>query len=113
MNSSNKYDEKYDIRLAEYDEIDEIMQFIDEYWRKDHILARDRSFFEYEMVNGERVNFVIAKDKDTNKIHGIHGFLSASKDIKPDMWGCIWKVIPGSMGMLGLEIVKFSGLVDF
>ena len=106
MNSLNKYDEKYDIRLARYDEIDEIMQFIDEYWRKDHILAKDRSFFEYEMLSGDKVNFVIAKDRETDKIHGIHGFLKASDDERPDMWGCIWKVIPGSMGMLGLEIVK-------
>ena len=32
--SKNKFDEKYDIRIARYDEIDEIMQFIDNHWKK-------------------------------------------------------------------------------
>ena len=102
----NKFDERYDIRLARYDEIDEIMSFIDTHWRKGHILAVNRPFFEYEMTEGEDVHFVIAKDRETGEIHGIHGYLKASSETEPDMWGCIWKVIPGSMGMLGLEIVK-------
>ena len=103
----NKFDEKYEIRLARYEEIPEIMNFIDTWWRKDHILARDRAFFEYEMVPEGQVNFLIAKDKETGEIHGLHGFLYASKEEgRRDAWGCIWKVIPGSMGLLGLEIVR-------
>ena len=103
----NKYDEKYEIRFAKYEEIEEVMQFIDTYWKKDHILARNREFFEYEMVVDGKVNFVIAKDRETGVIHGLHGFLMASKDEdKFDTWGSIWKVIDGSIGFLGLEIVK-------
>ena len=30
----SKFDEKYDIRIAQYDEIEEIMEFIDEHWKK-------------------------------------------------------------------------------
>lgn len=105
--NANKYDEKYDIRLAKYEEIEEIMQFIDQHWKKNHILARDREFFEYEMVVDGQVNFVIAKDKETGMIQGLHGFLMASKNKdKLDTWGAIWKVIPGNMGLLGLEIVR-------
>ena len=33
------------IRFAEKDDITAIMAFIDRYWKKDHILARDRDFF--------------------------------------------------------------------
>lgn len=103
----NKYDEKYDIRLAKYDEVNEIMSFIDKYWKKGHLLARNRDFFEYEMVVDGQVNFIIAKDRQTNEICGLHGFLPASKDkSKLDIWGSIWKVCPGSMGFLGVEIVK-------
>lgn len=102
---TNKYDEKYDIRFAKYEEIEEVMQFIDTYWKKGHILAKDRQFFEYELVVDGKVNVVIAKDKETGKIHGMDGFLSASQDRdKLDIWGSIWKVIPGSMGLLGMEI---------
>ena len=46
----NRFDTRYEIRLAMYSEISEIMQFIDEYWKKGHILATNRDFFEYEMV---------------------------------------------------------------
>ncbi len=106
----NKFDEKYDIRLAHYDEIDEIMSFIDQYWKKDHILARNREYFEYEMVVDGQVNFIIARDRDTGKISGIHGFQLASKSKdKLDIWGSIWKVAPGSMGFLGIEIVRRAG----
>lgn len=104
---ANKYDEKYEIRFAKYEEIDEIMKFLEVHWRKGHILARDREFFEYEMVVDGRVNFVIAKDRESGVIRGLHGFLMASKNRdKFDTWGSIWKVIPGSMALLGLEIVR-------
>ena len=46
----SRYAERYDIRLAKYDEIPQIMAFIENYWKKDHILARDRGFFEYEFL---------------------------------------------------------------
>ena len=106
--ASNKFDEKYDIRLARYDEIDEIMKFIDIHWRKGHIMASNRNFFEYEFVHDNIVQFVIAKDKTDGKIHGLHGYLLASQNRsdKFDTWGSIWKVVPGSMGLLGWEIVK-------
>lgn len=103
----NKFDEKYDIRFATYDEIDEIMQFIEDHWKKGHILARNREFFEYEMVVDGKVNFVIAKDRTTGEICGLHGYVIASKNKeKFDAWGSIWKVVPGSMGLLGLEIIR-------
>lgn len=108
----NKYDEKYEIRLARYDEIDEIMQFIEQYWKKGHILARDRQFFEYEMIVDNQVNFIIAKDRESKKICGLHGFLMASKNKqKLDIWGSIWKVCPEVMAFLGIEIVKRAGLL--
>ena len=104
---SNKFDEKYDIRFATYDEIDEVMQFIDEYWRKGHILARNRAIFEYEFLVDGKVNIMIAKSRENNKIQGFHGFLKASgAESNFDAWGSLWKVVPGSMGLLGLEIIK-------
>ena len=103
----NTFDEKYEIRLACYDEIAEIMTFIDTYWRKNHLMARNRSLFEYEFVVDGRVNVVIAKERTSGAIHGIQGFLQASKDSSQlDAWGSIWKVIPGASGLLGIEIVK-------
>ena len=104
---SNRFDERYEIRLAHYEEIPEVMNFINSFWKENHILAKDRAFFEYEMVINGVVDFVIAKSKLTGQIEGIHGFLpcSESKD-KLDIWGVIWKTIPEAMPMLGMELKK-------
>lgn len=105
--TTNKFDEKYEIRLALYEEIPEIMQFIDQYWKKGHILARDRQFFEYEIVVDGTVNFIIAKSRKTGKIEGILGILPCSKNKeKLDIWGTLWKTAPEAMPMLGMELNK-------
>lgn len=41
----NRFDKQYDIRLAHYSEIGEIMTFIDRYWKKGHILGNNRELF--------------------------------------------------------------------
>ena len=44
----NMYDEACEIRLAKWEDIPEIMDFVEKEWRHGHILGRDRAFFEYE-----------------------------------------------------------------
>ncbi len=105
----NKYDKRYDIRLADVSDIDAIMRFIDEHWKKGHIMAVNRSFFEYEFRDGDRVNFIIAVDKKTGEIECIQGFLPCSKTDDPskkDVWGSIWKVndTHKNMAFLGIEV---------
>lgn len=103
----NRFDEKYDIRFANTDEIDEVMKFIDEHWKKGHILGSNRDFFEYEMVVDGHVNFLIAKTHDEGIIEGILGYLPCSRDMdKYDIWGVIWKTIDGALPMLGMELKK-------
>ena len=41
------------------DDIPKIMQFINDYWKKGHLLSVDRDFFEYEHRFGERVSYVV------------------------------------------------------
>ena len=55
----NKFDEQYEIRLALYKDIENIMDFIHKYWKKDHILMKDRRLFEYEFLEGKQVNIII------------------------------------------------------
>ena len=105
----NKFDQYYDIRLAQLDDISIIMKFINEHWRKNHILALDRKFFEYEFVFKEQVNFVLAIDKEKNTLEGLFGFLNAShpeNKKNKDIWGSFWKVKEGNMPFLGIEIAK-------
>lgn len=104
---ANRYDEKYDIRLATYEEIPEVMAFIDCNWKRGHILANNRDYFEYEMVLDGTVNFLIAKTWKEGVIEGILGFIPCSRSKnKLDIWGVIWKTIEGSTPMLGMELKK-------
>lgn len=107
----NKYDERYEIRLAKYSDIDNIMSFINDHWREGHIMAKDRTLFEYEYVDGDNVNFVIAIDKNTQLIEGIFGFLNCSHTTdaaKKDIWGSMWKVVDNhdNIPLLGIELAR-------
>lgn len=95
----------YEIRLARYDEIEEIMEWIDTYWKKGHILANNRKIFENEFCVDGNVNIYIGREKDTGEIHGILGFLQASKEAECDVWTSIWKVRQDiSTSLLGLKL---------
>jgi len=107
----NKFDERYDIQLAKTADIDNIMQFVDKYWRKGHILSRDKELFKYEYADGDKVNFVLAIDKNTQLIEGIFGFIKCSntKDAKrKDIWGSMWMVNDShdNIPLLGIELAK-------
>lgn len=107
----NRYDERYEIRLGKTSDIPNIMQFIHDHWKKNHILATDRKLFEYEFMENDIVNIVLAIDKYTKTIEAISGFLKCShiphKNLQ-DIWGSIWKVNSdrANMTFLGVEIIK-------
>ncbi len=107
----NKYDERYDIRLAKISEIPDIMEFINNHWKKGHIMSKDRKLFEYEFVDNNTVNVILAIDRSTNTIEAMTGFLKCSHTSDPnkrDIWGSIWKVNDSrkNMSFLGVELVK-------
>lgn len=108
MTNLSAYDTRYEIRLAYEDDIEMIMDFIDAEWKKGHILATNRAFFEYEFKEDDgTVNIVIAVDKDKKTMEGMAGFLKASHDPEcMDIWGAMWKVRPGNMALLGIELIK-------
>jgi len=67
--------------------------------------------FEYEFLDGDRVNFILAIDRETKEIEAILGFLPCSKTSNPkelDMWGSIWKVNDShkNITFLGVELVR-------
>ncbi len=103
-----EYDRKYDIRLAEREDIPAIMRFLDENWRKGHIMATSRELFEYEYVHGNEVDFVIAVEKERKSIEGIFGFLRCTEKRTGDLWGSMWKVRedPDNMKLLGVELAR-------
>lgn len=105
MNNINNI---YEIRIAFKSEIDIIMSFIKKEWNENHILANNKDFFEYEFLNGEYVNFVIALHRINGSLDGIIGFNPASKDKEHlDIWGVMWKVKDNlEVPFLGIELMK-------
>lgn len=104
----NCYDEQYEFRVANKNDISDIMGFIEKNWKSDHIMAKNRDFFEYEFMEKDgTVNFILAIDKKKGTIECLNGFLKASHDVYHlDIWGSIWKVLDGNMGMLGAELIR-------
>ena len=98
---------KNKISIATLNDIDEIMKFIDDEWKKGHILGVSKDYFLYEYKNKENLNFVISKNH-SNKINGILGFLKSSSDINSTIWTTMWKVCKSSGSpMLGVDILNF------
>lgn len=107
----NKYDERYIFRLGNISDIDNIMCFIREHWDNTHILSKDRAFFEYEFLENNTVNVMLAIDRETNTIEAIAGFLKCSNTVpreEQDVWGSFWKVnnTTKNMTFLGVELIK-------
>ncbi|WP_042705982.1 hypothetical protein [Methanomicrobium mobile] len=104
----NNYDEQYEFRVANRNDISDIMCFIEKYWKTDHVMAQNRDFFEYEFLEEDgTVNFILAIDKKKGTIECLNGFLKASHDAEHlDVWGSFWKVLEGNMGMLGAELIR-------
>lgn len=107
----NHYDERYQIRLARPSDIPSIMIFLNDHWKPHHILSVDRALFEYEFLEGDTVNMMLALDKNTGAIEALTGFLPCSHTTdkqKFDVWGSFWKVNDShpNMTFLGVEIMK-------
>lgn len=105
---------KYEIRFARYDEIPAIMQYIDEDWKKGHIMATNRRLFEYEFVDqNKHVNMLILYNHDDDRIDGCQGIIkSALGENYYDSWGSILKVRKECRGFHGIALEKTVKLLE-
>ncbi len=107
----NRYDEKYEFRLAKIDDIDQIMEFIREYWGAEHILAHDKEVFLWqygntEYGNNEDINVVMMLSKEMGDLLGMIGFIPYSSDCR-HISTAITKVrSEGVIPMSGIELMK-------
>ncbi len=104
----NSYDEQYEFRVANINDIEKIMEFIDSHWKKGHIMAINREFLNMNFLRMmERLILYWQLIKIKRTIECLNGFLKASHDKEyMDVWGSIWKVLDGNRGMLGAELIK-------
>ena len=83
------------------------MEFIKIHWNKNHILSKDKSFFEYQFLNKKKLNFILAINKKKNKIEAIQGFIIYSREKKKDICGSISCVDKkNNTPFLGIETMK-------
>ena len=92
------------IRFAEEKDIPGIMKFIDEHWRRNHIMSRDRELFEFQHKWNDEVSFVLS-EKD-GEITGILGFIPYGKTNR-DVTLAIWKTNKTEETMQGINILSF------
>lgn len=102
-------------RCAEAD-VDDVMRFIDDYWRKGHILASNRTMFDWQhRCQDNTYNFLLAWSDD-GVLLGILGYIPASRydpaiAAEDDLvWLALWKTRPdaGRAG-LGLALLRELG----
>lgn len=94
------------IYFALMSDVDDIMKFIHDHWKKNHILSRDKEFFLYEHQDGDRINFVCHRG-DNNELDGILGFIKSSSK-NSDIWTVLWKALSNKEHpMLGIELFDF------
>lgn len=109
MKVIDKFDKIFYFRGANLDDKENIMLFIRDFWKKDHILGNDEGFFLYEHGGeNDTLNFILAVDRLTGKIESIQGFIPYSHNEKNlHICGVISKTHPESLvPFLGLETMK-------
>lgn len=94
------------IRFATVEDIDAIMHFIDEYWKKNHILARDKEFFLYQHDMYGEITYIISEDDESKVLQGILGYIPYSEK-KRDIMLALWKVNHTADPALGIKMLQF------
>ena len=109
---ANRYDARYDFRIADINDTDAIMKFIHDEWSAGHILAHDRDLFLWqygcsEYGDNNRINVVLMTEKD-GTISGMIGFIPYSQDKEHlHISTAITKVrAENALPMAGLELMR-------
>src|SRR3954469_13773883 len=68
------------LRCGERD-IDDVIGFIRERWKRDHILAADRELldWQYRATHGDGYSFIVARRNHDGAVLGILGYISTSR----------------------------------
>lgn len=93
-----RYEKQYEFRFCKEREWMRLIQFIDCFWSKNHVLSQSKELLDWQYLDREnhRYNFVLAIHRDTDEIHGILGFIPTnlfdSEIEHPMRWGAVWKI---------------------
>lgn len=112
------FEKDYVFELCPSSKIDAVVQFIDQYWKKDHIFVRSREMLDWQFYNPQtdQYNIVIACHKGTGEIHAMVAFVSTDhfdpQIQTPVRWGNIWKSAPQAQQGLGMMVEWKKNLVS-
>jgi hypothetical protein len=126
------------IRLCNRDDVKSIQSFINDVWKKGHVLSANKELLDFQHLQDDQYNFFIAEDN--RKIIGILGFIPVSLYDRSlsgkDYWLALWKTddryaspglgigllralyktfTPDSVGILGInsEVRKLYEIMGF
>lgn len=106
----------YNIRYYQPEDRSRLIQFLDKFWRKNHIVATSDIVFDFQYKNDDRYTFVVAENKETHEIDGVYGYILTRKydlthQVPNVAWGAIWKVRDDvknqEIGKVGLALLRF------
>ena len=107
----------YTIRLCRRDELDKLSDFIRRFWKSNHIFLTEKKILDWQHLDGENYNFVVANYEPKDEFHGILGFISpeffsnGKVSDSEKIWLAIWKVekslsVSNSIGIDLLNFIK-------
>lgn len=88
----------YTVKKVPSNEVDKLISFIDNHWKKGHALVKSKTILDFQHYNKEddTYNFIVAENNETKEYDALVGFIPTSQyDSKlaenGDYWGAIWK----------------------
>jgi hypothetical protein len=111
---------EHSIAFCKKDDVDDLIRFIADYWRKDHIFVRDRRVFDFQhKLDDENYNFVIARQG--SEVVACLGFAAIEQyDLSDKKWSghqhpffgkgiwlCLWKSRQDVAAGMGFYLYRF------
>ncbi|NRT73689.1 hypothetical protein [Clostridium beijerinckii] len=93
------------IRFANIEDEEKIINFIKNNWNKEHIFVKEPKIFEYQHLNDEELYYVIAIDEN-KEIVGVCGYIPYNNE-NQDICQALWKVVKNSNNSIGVQMLQF------
>lgn len=98
-------------------DIDDVVRFIDEQWKRGHILATCRPLLDWQHRNADGYAFVLARRRVDNAVLGVLGYIATARfdpALADDnvLWLTTWKVREDAgVAGLGLQLLQYLSRV--
>ncbi|WP_166445728.1 hypothetical protein [Enterocloster lavalensis] len=104
------YSDRYLFTLCPKERIEDVVTFIDTYWKKNHAFVVSRTLLDWQYYNtkADCYNIAVAIQKETAEIHAMVGITCTSHFdpaiTKPVRWGSLLKIRPDAEPGLGMMV---------